>query len=119
MSLSQAVHESGSFNSQELSIIFWALAKLQHTPPAAWVAGLLREGLEVAGGLQAQSLVLLMGALTRWDLPQMHTAGHYRSVLSMNTLMLELSVPLLVCLSRCRFSTLSSGFSLRMLTRCT
>lgn len=75
----QAVHESGSFNAQELSVIFWALAKLHHTPPAAWVAGLLREGLEVAGGLQAQSLVLLMGALTRWHLQQMHTAGHYRS----------------------------------------
>lgn len=76
--MSQAVHEAGSFNAQELSVIFWAMAKLQHTPPAAWVAGLLREGLEVAGGLQAQSLVLLMGALTRWQLPQMHTKGHYR-----------------------------------------
>jgi hypothetical protein len=74
----QAMHESGSFNAQELSIIFWSLAKLCHTPPAPWVAGLLREGLEVAGGLQAQSLVLLLGALTRWHLPQGHTAGHYR-----------------------------------------
>jgi hypothetical protein len=77
----QAMHESGSFNAQELSVIFWSLAKLQHTPPARWVAALLREGLEVAGGLQAQSLVLLLGSLTRWDLPQMQTAGHYRSVL--------------------------------------
>jgi hypothetical protein len=75
----QAVHEAGSFNALELSIIFWGLAKLGHTPPAPWVAGLLREGLEVAGGLQAQPLVLLLGSLTRWDLPQMHTAGHYRS----------------------------------------
>jgi hypothetical protein len=72
------MHESGSFNAQELSIIFWSLGKLRHTPPAPWVAGLLREGLEVAGGLQAQSLVLLLGALMRWDLPQMYIAGHYR-----------------------------------------
>lgn len=74
----QAIHESGSFNAQELSIIFWSLAKLQHAPPAKWVAHLLREGLEVAGGMQAQSLVLLLGSVTRWNLPEMHTAGHYR-----------------------------------------
>lgn len=77
--LTQAMHESGSFNAQELSIIFWSLTKLRHTPPARWVAALLREGLEVPGGLQAQSLVLLLGSLTRWELPQMQTAGHYRS----------------------------------------
>ena len=74
----QALHESVSFNAQELSIIFWSLAKLQHTPPASWVARLLREGLEVAGGMQALSLVLLLGSLTRWHLPEMHVAGHYR-----------------------------------------
>ncbi len=77
-SLPQALHEAGSFNAQELSLIFWAMAKLQHTPPTAWVARLLREGLELAGGLQAQSLVLLMGALTHWQLPQMHAKGHYK-----------------------------------------
>lgn len=74
----QAIQESGSFNAQELSIIFWSLAKLQHEPPAPWVARLLREGLEVAGGMTALSLVLLLGSLTRWALPEMHTAGHYR-----------------------------------------
>jgi hypothetical protein len=74
----QALSESGSFNAQELSLVCWALARLGHTPPVSWVVSLLSDGLELQGGLAGQSVVLLMQALVRWDLPQLKEAGKYR-----------------------------------------
>jgi hypothetical protein len=74
----QALNESGSFNAQELSLVCWALARLGHTPPVSWVVSLLSDGLELQGGLAGQSVVLLLQALVRWDLPELKEAGKYR-----------------------------------------
>jgi hypothetical protein len=74
----QALSESGSFNAQELSLICWALARLGHRPPVGWLVALLRDGLELQGGLAGQSVVLLMQALVVWDLPELKEGGKYR-----------------------------------------
>lgn len=74
----QALNESSSFNAQELSVLCWGMAKLHHTPPADWVAALLRDGLEVHHDVTGQSVVLLMWALAKWRLPDIRENGKYR-----------------------------------------